>query len=65
MLSPVALGSGGGANGFILYPSGFIGGNDVRFAYGARPAISLTSEITAVSGTGVATDPWIVNPPAP
>ncbi|MEE0887595.1 MAG: hypothetical protein U0L97_00085 [Candidatus Saccharimonadaceae bacterium] len=31
--------------------------------YGVRPAISLKSGTTVASGTGIATDPWIVTVP--
>ena len=64
LLSPTAR-LGGGA--YVIYPSssGSLNGNVVSYTTGVRPAISLTSETTAASGTGIATDPWIVNPLAP
>ena len=63
LLSPNNRNSGGPARGFLLGSSGALG-NDrgVGSAYGVRPAISLTSGTVPVSGTGTATDPWIVNP---
>ena len=46
------LDSGGGLNYYTVYNS-----------LGVRPAISLISGTTAVSGSGTATDPWVVNAP--
>ena len=64
LLSPGFRTSGGYACEFSLYLLGFLSsGSDVYYARGVRPAISLTSGTTATSGTGTATDPWVV--PAP
>ena len=62
LLSPYRRYSSGYAYGFDLSSYGDLGYNTVDNARGVRPAISLTSGTTAVSGTGTATDPWIVNP---
>ena len=63
LLSPHVRYSSGNTNGFLLYSDGALYGTNVDNANGVRPAISLTSGTTAVSGSGVATDPWIVNAP--
>ena len=62
LLSPGYRISNGRAYGFYLFSSGFLDRYYVSNSYGVRPAISLISGTTAVSGTGTAADPWIVNP---
>lgn len=62
LLSPYYRYSNGGAYGFILGTLGGLDHDYVFRALGVRPAISLTSGTIPVSGTGTATDPWIVNP---
>ena len=62
LLSPSYRHSSGYVRGFDLRSDGRLGDSYAYSAYGVRPAISLTSGTVAVSGTGAATDPWIVNP---
>lgn len=62
LLSPIYRSSSGDASGFRLSSSGGLSSSSVNSAYGVRPAISLTSGTVVASGTGTATDPWIVNP---
>ena len=63
LLSPGYRSWGGNVFGYSLRSSGNLyDNNGVNAADGVRPSISLTSGTTAVSGTGTATDPWIVNP---
>ena len=62
LLSPYSRYSGGGAYGFRLSPDGRLAYDFVSYTYGVRPSISLTSGTTTVSGTGTATDPWVVKP---
>ncbi len=62
LLSPYNRNSYGNAYGFRLYSNGNLSNNAVYNSGGVRPAISLTSGTMAASGTGTATDPWIVNP---
>ena len=63
LLSPNLRYSNGAAYGFALRSGGNLGNfSSVYYTYGVRPAISLTSGTMAASGTGTATDPWIVNP---
>ena len=62
LLSPGSRYSSGLVYGFTLFSSGYLEYSGVSNANGVRPSISLTSRTTAVSGTGTATDPWIVNP---
>ena len=62
LLSPSARVSGGSAYSLTLLSGGYLNFSVVRDTRGVRPAISLTSGTTAVSGTGTAADPWIVNP---
>ncbi len=61
-LSPYTRTLGGYASGFYLYSNGNLVNSLVDSSNGVRPAISLTSGTMAASGTGTATDPWIVNP---
>ena len=62
LLSPRSRASNGYAYGFTLHSDGWLSSFGVNYANGVRPAISLTSGTTTVSGTGTAADPWIVNP---
>ena len=62
LLSPFDRGSGGNVYEFPLDSDGYLDYRSVSVALGVRPSISLTSGTTAASGTGTATDPWIVNP---
>ena len=63
LLSPSYRFSSGNAYEFLLYSSGNLGSNSVSNTYGVRPAISLISGTTASSGSGTATDPWVVTAP--
>ena len=63
MLSPSTRYSNGYASGFYLDSSGFLSYSYVNNARGVRPAISLKPGTTAASGTGIATDPWVVTAP--
>ena len=62
LLSPTYRVAGG--NAYNLYnDGGGINNTIVYYAFGVRPAISLTSGTVATSGSGIATDPWVVNAP--
>ena len=65
LLSPYNRVSNGVAVGFALNSSGSLdySGGRVYYSYGVRPAISLASGTTATSGSGTATNPWVVTPP--
>ena len=63
LLSPSYRGTNGYATEFYLGTSGCLNSYDVNNTYGVRPSISLTSGTTASSGSGTATDPWIVTAP--
>ncbi|MBR3172479.1 hypothetical protein IKF21_00985 [Candidatus Saccharibacteria bacterium] len=56
-----------GLNGYVrggeLSMTGSLSDINVSSTQGVRPSISLTSGTTAVSGSGTATDPWVVNAP--
>ena len=62
LLSPGDRYSSGSASGFYLYSGDYLYDSYVYNAYGVRPAISLKFGTSAMNGTGVADDPWIVNP---
>lgn len=64
LLSPRYRYTGGGAYGFYLNSNGSLSAHLVSATRGVRPAISLIPGTTPVSGEGIATDPWIVNPPS-
>ena len=62
LLSPDGRNSSGVTFGFAQYSNGATSGEIVSGTMpGVRPAISLKSGTTAVSGSGIATDPWVVN----
>ena len=61
LLSPYYRTSSGNARGFTS--GGSLGSADMSYNYGVRPAISLTSGTTIASGSGTATDPWVVTAP--
>ena len=63
LLSPSLRGTSGSAFEFYLYSDGNLNSYDMSSTYGVRPAISLTSGMTVTSGSGTATDPWVVNAP--
>ena len=63
LLSPYSRGSGGNAVVYYLNSNGYLNNISVNYAYGVRPAISLEVGTTAASGTGTATDPWVVTAP--
>ena len=63
LLSPFGRTSDGSAFEFRLGSNGTLGNNNVGITNGVRPAISLTSGTTAASGSGTATDPWVVTAP--
>ena len=63
LLSPGYRASVGNANGFILRSGGGLDVGRVNITYCVRPAISLASGTTAASGSGTATDPWVVTAP--
>jgi len=62
LLSPYRRGTNGDAYGFHLSSTGLLTSSYVISAYGVRPAISLTSGTIYSSGTGTATDPWLIQP---
>ena len=63
LLSPNYRYSGGYAYGFYLHSNGNLFNGIVGNANGVRPAISLTSGTAIASGSGTATDPWVVTAP--
>ncbi len=48
---------------FYLHGNGYLTGGAVHTTDGVRPTISLTSGTTPTSGTGTATDPWVIAAP--
>ncbi|MBR3056248.1 hypothetical protein IKG64_03065, partial [Candidatus Saccharibacteria bacterium] len=63
LLSPHERNSNGYGAGFFLYSDGSLNSPYVDTSNGVRPAISLTSGTTIASGSGTATDPWVVTAP--
>ena len=62
LLSPFDFGSGSGAVEANLDRMGSINGNNsVIGSYGVRPVISLIHSTTIASGSGTATDPWLID----
>ncbi len=62
-LSPLDRQSDGKVSESILYEYGSINGGIMDNIGGVRPAISLVSGTIATSGSGTATDPWVVMAP--
>ena len=63
LLSPLDRANYGTASGYIFHTvQGRLLSARIDQSYGVRPVISLIPEIIATSGTGTATDPWIVSP---
>ncbi len=63
LLSPGDCGSYGYTGGLALYSGGYPGSSSVNNSYGVRPAISLSPGTKVTSGSGTATDPWVVTAP--
>ena len=63
LLSPSTRDSIGTAGEFILASGGTLYRSFVDSARGVRPAISLKPGTIVGSGTGIATDPWVVTAP--
>jgi len=63
LLSPNYRSSNGYANGFILNSNGNLNFYGVNLAFGVRPAISLKEGTEVSSGSGTATDPWVIEEP--
>ena len=63
LLSPTYRYSNGNAREFYLLSNGNLYNSYVNYTIGVRPAISLKPGTTATSGTGIATDPWVVTAP--
>ncbi|MBR0430995.1 InlB B-repeat-containing protein, partial [Candidatus Saccharibacteria bacterium] len=62
LLSPYGRYPSGATSGSVLTLSGYLYYDLVYIPYGVRPAISLKYGTTPVSGTGIATDPWVIAP---
>lgn len=63
LLSPAARDTGGYIHVYHVQQGGYLGHGNVSDSYsGIRPTISLKTGATSVNGSGIATDPWIVNP---
>ena len=61
--SPDYRNPSGLAVGFYLSSNGSLSDYFVNYANGVRPVISLISGTIASSGSGTATDPWVVDAP--
>ena len=63
LLSPSNRDSGGNASGFRLHSNSYLGSNYMLGTLGVRPAISLKEGTEVSSGSGTATDPWVIEEP--
>lgn len=64
LLSPYVRNSNGGAYCFTLASDGRLSANYVYYNnYGTRPVTSINHSAAITSGSGTATDPWIISPP--
>ena len=62
LLSPYRRSSNGYAYGFDLSSDGYLSDRIVNGSYAVRPAISLKEGTEVSSGSGTATDPWVIEP---
>ncbi len=62
-LSPYSRNSSGYMNVYYVNSLGTSSGDQIQKTYGIRPVVSLVHDAIIVSGSGTATDPWIVNIP--
>lgn len=63
LLSPNSRGSNGHANEFVLVSDGNLDDYRVGNGYGLRPVISLMHHVQITSGSGTATDPYLISAP--
>ena len=63
LLSPSYRQSSGATRGIRIVANGFLNTSLTTASGGVRPVISLISGTTAASGSGTATDPWVVVAP--
>lgn len=63
LLSPNYRRSDGYAYGSFLFSNGYLYNINVNGGYGVRPAISLSHGTNISSGSGTATDPWVIDAP--
>ncbi|MBQ3436836.1 hypothetical protein IJG26_02710 [Candidatus Saccharibacteria bacterium] len=60
LLSPYSRDSNGYVRGTMINSNGVLGSGIVNVAYGVRPVVSAPAGATIASGSGTATDPWIL-----
>ena len=63
LISPYFRHSAGFGNGFTLVGLGYIDFYELSLNFGVRPVISLMRNVQVVSGTGTATDPYLISAP--
>ena len=63
LLSPYAAYQNSVASGFAIDGGCISSSWTVTNSYGVRPVVSLVYTATTISGSGTATDPWIIPPP--
>lgn len=63
MLSPGYRSTDGQVSGGRLSYTGYAGGSPIYYTDSVRPAISLKSGVTPASGSGTATNPWVIETP--
>ncbi|MCR5700500.1 MAG: InlB B-repeat-containing protein [Candidatus Saccharibacteria bacterium] len=63
-LSPNRRATNGGNNMYVLDTTGSLNSAGMNGTYGVRPTISLKPGTKIRSGSGTATDPWVISAPA-
>lgn len=63
LLSPYFRYGDGTADGSVLHLNGYIYHYSCSYSYGVRPVISLMHHVQITSGTGIATDPYLISAP--
>ena len=59
-LSPSIFDGDGYASGFVVYGDGYFYPTSVDNSYGLRPSISIKPGLPVVKGTGIASDPYVI-----
>ena len=60
-MSPHYVNNGGNAGNAYIANYGNVSRTLVSDSLGVRPVINLKADVTAIGGTGIQTDPYIVN----
>ena len=60
-MSPYYADSGGWARVFLVSSNGSFGGSSVNNAWGVRPVLNLSADVTISSGDGTSSNPYVIS----